>query len=129
MKVQLRSTLRKNTPHKIPFQKIKDEVLGTNYNLSILICSDALALSINKKFRKKDYTPNTLSFSYGPHSGEIILNQKQSDKEAASFSHTKFEHFLFLYIHSLLHLKGYTHGHQMEKEERKLFAKFRNTKA
>jgi len=125
MTVQIHSTLKKQGFPNIDFTKIKNHILGKQYELHVLICSDKLARSINKKYRNKDYVPNTLSFPYSQNSGEIILNIHKSNKEARHFKHSKTEHFLFLYIHSLLHLKGYTHGHKMEKEEKKLLNKFK----
>jgi probable rRNA maturation factor len=127
MNINIKNTLiDKNTP-KINFQEIKDDILGKNYDLSLLICADKLAQKINKKYRNKNYTPNTLSFPYTEISGEIILNPRKALRESKSFSHEVKEHLLYLFIHSLLHLKGYTHGAEMEKEERKYFKKFTNS--
>ncbi len=98
-------------------------ILGKSYSLSLLICSDKLAKRINKEFRNKDYIPNTLSFRYQKNSGEIIINAKKTEQEARSFDHSYKEHFIFLFIHSLLHLKGHTHGSKMEKEEKRYLKK------
>ncbi len=116
---------KKNLP-RINFKKIKEDILGKKYELSLLVCADKMAKKINKKYRNKDYTPNTLSFIYSKESGEIILNARQIEKEAKSFGHSIREHFIFLFIHSLLHLKGYEHSEKMEKLEDKYFKKYRS---
>ena len=100
--------------------------MGKKYELSLLVCADKMAKKINKKYRNKDYTPNTLSFIYSKESGEIILNARQIEKEAKSFGHSIREHFIFLFIHSLLHLKGYEHSEKMEKLEDQYFKKYRS---
>ncbi len=109
---------------EIDFELIKNAVLGKKYELSLLICGNHLSQKLNMLHRNKNYVPNTLSFRYTKNSGEIILNPHKSNKEARHFGHSKKEHLVFLFIHSLLHLKGYTHGHKMEKEEKKYMKKF-----
>ena len=113
------NTLRKNDLPKIDFCKIKEKILGKKYELSVLICGDKLSQKLNKSFRNKNYIPNTLSFPYNKSSGEIILNPRKAKKEAGAFGHDFKTHLIFLFIHSLLHLKGMTHSYKMEKEEEK----------
>jgi len=38
----------------------------------------------------------------------------------------KNEFIIYLFIHGLLHLKGFAHGKKMEKEEEKIRLKFKN---
>ncbi len=116
--------LRKDNLPAVNFAKIKEAILGKKYELSLLICADNLAQKINKKHRNKSYIPNTLSFIYSEKSGEIILNARQIEREAKSFGHSVQEHFIFLFIHSLLHLKGFEHSKKMEEAEDKYFKKF-----
>ncbi len=118
-------SLRKQSLPKIDFEKIKDEILGKKYELSLILCSDKLAKKLNEKYRGKTYIPNTLSFSYTKNSGEIILNPNRAKKEASSFGHNFKEHLIFLFIHSLLHLKGLEHGKKMESLEKKYLLKFK----
>ena len=108
----------------LPFELIKSEILGKDYNLSLVLCSNKLALKMNLAYRNKNYTPNTLSFPYSDESGEIIINLQKAKDEAGQFNHSYAEHIVFLFIHSLLHLKGYTHGYKMEKAEREYMLKF-----
>ncbi len=107
------------------FLELKNEILGKNFELSISILLSKNSKKINFKQRKQKYIPNTLSFLYTENSGEIILTPEIVESEAKDFEHSYSEHFLFLYIHSLLHLKKLDHGTPMEKLEEKYFKKFK----
>ena len=121
--------IRNTTKYKITidFESVKNKILGKKYDLSLLVCANKLAHKINKEFRNKNYIPNTLSFKYSENTGEIVLNVRQSAREAKSFGHSEKEHLLFLFIHSLLHLQGFTHGHKMEKQEKKFMEMFKGS--
>lgn len=107
--------------------QIAEDVLGTTYECSVVICADTLSRRMNKTYRKKTYAPNVLSFPLSKKSGELFLNIRKSDKESKKYSHTISEHRVFLLIHGLLHLKGLDHGATMENAERTLLKKYTNT--
>lgn len=109
------------------FLKLKKEILGEDFELSISVLLPENSKKINWKMRRQKYFPNTLSFLYTQKSGEIILTPEIIKKEMKDFGHTYEEHFLFLTIHSLLHLKTFDHGSEMEKLEQKYFKKFKNS--
>lgn len=108
----------------LPFVPLKDAILGKKYELSVFCASKSMAKKINKERRGKDYIPNVLSFSLSKKSGEIILQLDQIKKEAPDFDMTYKNFTKFLYVHALLHLKGYEHGEKMEKLEKKYLEKF-----
>lgn len=131
------------TKRKIPKKLIKDTILKSlkflklkqPTELAILIVSAEEIRRLNKTWRKKDYTPDELSFGLNSRLsvgetkfakkqnmvlelGEMVLNvaclpvgkEKISDKNYLSK----------LLIHSLLHLLGYNHersGVQAKKME------------
>ncbi len=107
----------------VPFLAIKKKVLGKGYELSIAFVSPARAQALNIEHRKKDYIPNTLSFSLTEKSGEIILCTTALRKEYKKFEMEYDEYVIFILIHSMLHLKGMEHGSTMERKE-KHFMKF-----
>lgn len=111
--------------YRVPFESIKDDVLGKDYQLSLSLVGEKLARTVNRQSRKKDYVPNVLSFPLHRKAGEIYLTPAVSKREARSFEHTEREHLTFLYIHGLLHLKGYDHGRKMEKLEDYYLQKYR----
>jgi probable rRNA maturation factor len=108
-----------------PFLFLKNEILGEDYSLSVSILSEKSAKKLNIDTRKQDYIPNTLSFINSPSSGEIILQPDEIKRQSKDFNMSYTECFLFMYIHSLLHLKNLEHGEEMEKQEVDLFEKYR----
>ncbi len=96
------------------FGAIAGQVLGRDYELSLVFVGQTRMRRLNAQYRGKDYATNVLSFSLSQTSGEIIINLRG----LRGFS------VLHLFIHSLLHLKGYKHGSRMEGVEHKLCKTF-----
>lgn len=119
------SVSKKGTLPRVPFLDIKNKVLGKGYDLSISFVGEKEAKQLNKKFRKKSYIPNTLSFSLTNKSGEIVMCLSKIKKEAPKFDLSYNKFLVFLLIHSMLHLKGFEHGSTMEAKEQYYFAFFR----
>ncbi|MBI2673739.1 MAG: rRNA maturation RNase YbeY [Candidatus Zambryskibacteria bacterium] len=109
MQFSIKNTTRKKIPG-VPFKKIKEQVLGKKYELSLVFCDNALSRKLNSTYRQKDRATNVLSFEISSNSGEIFINLSQTK----IFSAEK------LFIHGLLHLKGMEHGDTMEQTEKKL---------
>jgi probable rRNA maturation factor len=93
---------------KKEWKKIKNRVLGEKYDLSVVLAREAMMKKLNETYRKKEGPTDVLSFSLSPTMGEIFINKKAAHKD-------------YLFIHSLLHLKGLKHGKEMEKEEQKIW--------
>jgi len=100
--------------------KIKKEILGNKYDLNIYFVGEKFIKSINKKYRKKDYITDILSFPYlEDNFGEIYICFKKVQSKAKLFE-TNTENYLnYLYIHGMIHLKGLDHGDEMDKLEKK----------
>ena len=108
----------------LPFVKIKNDILGKKYSLSIAFVNKKKSKEINKKYRGKDRPTNILSFPLRKNEGEIVLC-KDVIKHEAEESDQTFEQFLgFLVIHGMLHLKGLEHSSTMDKLERFYFKKY-----
>ncbi len=123
MKLNLENTI-KNPPKFELAQKIKDEIIGKEYNLTVILIGKKRALTLNKKYRQKDYIPNILTFPLTKTDGEIFICPEVAKSEAPGFG-MSFENYLsFLLIHGLLHLKGLQHGDTMEELENKYAEKF-----
>lgn len=108
----------------LPFVDVKNEILGKEYELSLVFPHKKNSIELHQTWKKKEGLVNTLSFPLDKNSGEIIITLSQARKEAPKYGHRYHEHVLFLFIHSCLHLKGMTHGAKMEKYERQLYLKF-----
>ena len=106
------------------FGKIKNDILGESYELSIAYVSEKKSKEINKRYRNIDKATNILSFPLSKNTGEIILCRATIKKEAKNFGKT-FSQFLgFLVIHGMLHLKGFEHSSRMEEAEEKYDQKY-----
>ncbi len=107
------------TKKRLPFgsskaiwEKIKEEILGKKYDLSVVFAPNTLMKKFNIKYLGKDNIATVLSFPLSKKEGEIFINLRQ-----------KKHHPFFLFIHALLHLKNFDHGAKMEWQERKLLKK------
>ena len=99
------------------FDKIKNDILGKEYSLSIAFVSEEKSREINKKYRKKDKPTNVLSFSLRENEGELVLCKTVIQREARDLKKNFKSWLLFLVIHGMLHLKGMEHSSTMEKAE------------
>jgi probable rRNA maturation factor len=108
----------------LPFVRMKDAVLGADYELSLAFVGDVRSRRLNKTYRDKTYTPNILSFPLDKKSGEMFINPNVARKQCSAFGRTYPNYVAFLFIHGLVHLKGFTHGGRMERTEAKFRKQF-----
>jgi len=109
---------------RLPFQALKETVLGKNYALSLVFVTTKESQKLNKIYREKNKPTNILSFPLNDQTGEIVICPTIAKQEAPKFDRS-FENYLgFLFIHGLLHLKGFDHGSTMENEEQKIRTQF-----
>jgi rRNA maturation RNase YbeY len=116
-----------DTKSKIPrlaFLRIKEAVLGKKYELSVAIVGTSKIHELNKRWRDKDKPTDVLSFPLSKIEGEIYINPAMAKKEAKKFDRPYGNFILFLFIHGLVHLKGYEHGSRMEAIEKKFRKRF-----
>jgi probable rRNA maturation factor len=107
-----------------PYEKMKDDILGKSYELSLTFVGSATAQKLNTTYRKKTYVPNVLSFPLDPKTGEIFIAPVKARSEAKAFGMSEKGYIGFLFIHALLHLKGLDHGDTMDKAEKKYCLKY-----
>ena len=112
---------------RLPFEAIGRRILGTRYELSLVICGDALSRRVNKTYRHKTYAPNVLAFTLEKNEGEIFLNVRKAAREAKTFGIPFHVRLALLFIHGCLHLKGMRHGRTMEATEKRTLRAFRIT--
>ncbi len=105
------------------FGKIKNDILGKKYELSIAFVTKKKSRELNNKYRKIDKATNVLSFALHKNAGELVLCKDVIKKETKSFGKTPRQFLGFLVIHGMLHLKGLKHGKIMEKEEEKYLSR------
>jgi len=107
------------------FELIKKAILGSKYELSLVFITAPKIQKLNKIYRNINKPTDILSFPLSKTSGEIFICKTEARKMMAEFDRT-YENFLtFLFIHGLVHLKGYDHGDKMEKVEEKFRKEFK----
>ena len=102
--------IKKNKLRELTKEIMKEEGVS-DYLISLVYAEKELMKSLNKKYRDIDRATNVLSFLYEAYPllfGEIIISSYHVE--------TKGENFLKLYIHGLLHLLGYDHIEEKERE-------------
>lgn len=99
---------------KALFAQLKKEVLGSTYDLSVAFLMPAEMRKVTKQTKNVDKISNVLSFPLSKTSGEILICRKAAKPYTVPY----------LFIHGLLHLKGFKHGARMESAEGKLLKRF-----
>ncbi len=112
----------------LPFVRVAHALLP-RWNISLVFVGVRRAARLNRTLRGKVYIPNVLSYALGTKHGEIIICPAVAKKQARTYGLPQRTFLLFLFIHGLLHLKGYRHGTTMERYERKILARFASTSA
>ena len=91
-------TTRDSIP-RVAFDRIARAILGAHYQLSLVVCGDALATRMNIKHRGKNYSPNVLSFPLSKNDGEIFLNLRVAVREAKRFDVSVNGRLTLLFAH------------------------------
>lgn len=101
----------------------------TDWEVSILYCTDTYIQQLNKRYRDKDEPTDVLSFggdadsSFAPFCGEggerhaagdIVISLDSLKKNCAAFGVTPDEELKRLLVHGVLHLQGYDHTDTIE---------------
>ena len=113
-------------PSRTVLFKVAKSVLP-RIDISLVFVGPTQARSLNKKLRGKTYTPNVLSYLASATTGEIIICPSVADTQASDYGMSKKDFILYLFIHGLLHLKGWAHSGTMEECERMLLATYSDT--
>jgi rRNA maturation RNase YbeY len=120
------STVRSHPrlPSVTELERMKDDILGRSYALSLAFVGARRAQAINRKNRKKTSVPNVLSFPLAKDHGEVLITPNVARKEARERGMTPGGYIGFLFIHALLHLKGMRHGDTMDMLEKRYCKKY-----
>ena len=128
-KVEITNLTRRPSP-RFAYAAILAATLP-EWDISLVFVGPKKARELNEQLRGKTYTPNLLSYALGERSGEIFICLHEAARQAPSHGMSERDFTLYLFIHGLLHLKGWAHGSTMERCERKLLTQFtaRGTRA
>ena len=103
----------------LPFLRMKNEILGKDYDLSLAFVGRKRAIELHKEWKSKDDAVNILSFPLSKTEGEIVISLEKARSECKKFERSYPNYLAFLFIHGCVHLKGFSHGSKMEAEEKK----------
>jgi probable rRNA maturation factor len=115
-------TITRETSGKLPglpFLRIKEAILGANYELSLVFVGRTKAIQLHKEWKSKNDPVNILSFPLSKTEGEILISLEKARSECKNFDRNYENYLAFLFIHGCVHLKGFSHGNKMEAEEKK----------
>lgn len=113
------------TKHKVD-QKLIKQVINEfgrqheieNKEISLAFIGDSEMRKLNKTFRQMDKPTDILSFAgENDFFGELILDYSQIKKQAKEFSKTAREEMIFILVHGLFHLLGYTDETEKDRLE------------
>ncbi|MEI6057937.1 MAG: rRNA maturation RNase YbeY [bacterium] len=115
---------RKAKLPRLAFADMKDAALGKKYSLTVSFVGSAHIKKLNNHYRNINKPTDILSFPLSKTEGEIYINLAETRKEAKKFDRD-YDNFIgFLFIHGLVHLKGFDHSSTMERIEARLRKKF-----
>lgn len=93
--------------------------LKKKYRINIILTTSAKSRALNRRWRKKDYVADVLTFSYEDsltpladgsyYLGELILVPDVIALQAKSLGHDWVTEFTILVIHGIVHMMGYEH--------------------
>src|SRR3989344_968803 len=120
--ISIKNLTRRPTP-RFSYEEIAKAVLP-GWEISLVYVGETRAKQLNESLRKKSYVPNVLSYQVGSKSGEVIICLAVLEREAPRYDLEPMAYCLYLFIHGLLHLKGWAHSATMERREQALLARF-----
>jgi probable rRNA maturation factor len=93
---------------------------GTQVTLRVVGAAEGRLL--NRRFRRRNYATNVLSFFYDDRHGDVVLCHPVIRKEAKAQRKTLAAHYAHLVVHGMLHLRGHDHARKddaarMERRE------------
>lgn len=107
---------------------LQTQALEVESDLSVVIEDDEFLKSLNSEFRKIDAPTDVLSFHSGegegevdpetnrPYLGDVIISFPRASEQAAAAGHAVSDEITLLAVHGVLHLLGYDHAEDEEKD-------------
>jgi len=104
---------------------IEVEKAKGNFEVSVSFVNNKEIRELNRVYRNVDSDTDVLSFPMDDEEdlegvimlGDVILSTEKIIEQAEDFGHSLEREMLYLTVHSMLHLLGYDHMTDDEKEE------------
>lgn len=115
--------IKKSISEVISYEELDDNVI-----VSVSFVNDEEIQALNRDFRGVDKSTDVLSFPLddefqldGRMLGDVVINTRRVLEQAQEFGHSEEREVSYLTVHSILHLLGYDH----EDDEDKNIMRFR----
>ena len=110
---------------------LKQEGVDAAAEVSIALVDDAYIRELNRQYRSKDCATDVLSFAMREDTGEepaleeeeeaevlgdIVISLETAERQAAEYGHSLQREIAFLTTHGMLHLLGYDHEDDADRE-------------
>lgn len=110
---------------KAIYKTIEVEKAEGNFEVSVSFVTNKEIRELNRVYRNVDSDTDVLSFPMDDEEdpegvimlGDVILSTEKIIEQAEYFGHSLEREMLYLTVHSMLHLLGYDHMTDDEKEE------------
>ncbi|HBH13468.1 MAG: Endoribonuclease YbeY [Clostridiales bacterium 38_11] len=98
---------------------------GKNFEISISFVTNEEIRELNKTYLGNDYVTDVLSFpmedEFGSDYdntvlGDVVISIDKIREQAEEFNHSFERELAYLFVHSLLHLFGYDHINEQDKD-------------
>jgi len=94
------------------------EMRVRNWEVSVLLCNDAVMKDLNRRYRGRNESTDVLSFrqadggtqGHAGTAGDIVISLDTLRRNAAAMGVSEEEELKRLGVHGLLHLAGMDHG-------------------
>ncbi len=103
------------------------ERISSETELEVVLTNDEEIHKLNLAYRGKDRPTDVLSFSWAEAEetfpgesellGEIIISLDTATRQAEEFGHSLERELAYLTVHGMLHLLGYDHEKEEDKQE------------
>ncbi|MBS0235986.1 MAG: rRNA maturation RNase YbeY [Proteobacteria bacterium] len=97
---------------------------GERFELALLVADDTALATLNYRFARKNSPTNVLAFPAAEYSdterhylGDIAISLETVEREAVLYGKTVRDRFMHMVAHGVLHLMGYDHITEQEREE------------
>ncbi|MGP1471214.1 MAG: rRNA maturation RNase YbeY [Schwartzia sp. (in: firmicutes)] len=115
--------------------KLAAEKVGEMYGVSkgevsVTLTDDAYIRTLNHQYRQMDRPTDVLSFALNEGAepeifggsdidvlGDIVLSVERAEAQAAEYGHSLRREIAFLTVHGMLHLLGYDHIEEADRQE------------
>lgn len=99
--------------------------------IDLTIVNDEIIREINKDYRNKDTRTDVLSFPQYEKDddldgevellyGDVVISLERAKAQAEDYNHSLNRELCYLFVHSLMHLRGYDHMTEKDKREMRL---------